>query len=204
MTDASIVVAGPAAANELVLLFHGVGSSADNLVPLGQLIAKARPAAMVVSVDAPHPSSFGSGRQWFSVAGVTEANRPARVDEALPPFEEAVRRWQAEAQVAPAGTTLVGFSQGAIMALEATQSADLAHRVIAISGRFAQAPRRAPAGVVFRFVHGERDPVIDARSSTEAAAMLRTLGADASAQVVPGLGHGIDERSARLVLQALG
>jgi phospholipase/carboxylesterase len=203
MKDGSIVVSRPQAPGELVLLFHGVGASAADLVPLAQLIARARRDAMVVSVDAANPSSFGAGREWFSIAGVTEANRPARVARALPHFESAVRKWQGEAGLRPAGTTLVGFSQGAIMSLESTQVADLARRVVAIAGRFAQPPRRAPAGVAFRFVHGENDPVIDPRFSLDAAEALRKLGAEASAQLVPGLGHGIDGRAARRVLEAL-
>lgn len=202
--DASIVVARPQAPRELVLLFHGVGSSAANLVPLAQLIARQRPQAMVVSVDAAQPSSFGSGREWFSVAGVTEANRPARIAAAMPQFESAVRKWQAEAGVEAARTTLIGFSQGAIMSLESTQAADLANRVVSIAGRFAQPPRRAPAGVAFRFVHGENDPVIDPRFSAEAVQALQSLGGDASAHFVPQLGHGIDERAAQRVLDSLG
>jgi phospholipase/carboxylesterase len=201
--DGSVVVARPQPPRELVLLFHGVGSSAANLVPLAQLIARQKPQAMVVSVEGAHPSSFGSGREWFSVAGVTEANRPERIAAALPKFEQAVRQWQAEARVGAAGTTLVGFSQGAIMSLESTQALELAHRVVAIAGRFAQPPRRAPAVVKYRFVHGESDTVIAPRFSAEAAEALRTLGGEAAARFVPGLGHGIDERAARLVLESL-
>ncbi|MES2482077.1 MAG: esterase [Pseudomonadota bacterium] len=204
MSDSSIVVSQPAKPAALVLLFHGVGSSAADLVPLAKLVARQRPDAMVVSVSAAQPSSFGSGRQWFSVAGITEESRPGRIAQAMPAFESAVAQWQAQAGVGPAGTTLIGFSQGTIMSLEATQVADLAARVIGLSGRFAQAPRRAPAGVVFRFIHGAVDPVIDPRFSVEAAQSLRALGADATAQIVPGLGHGVDDRVARLVLEALG
>jgi phospholipase/carboxylesterase len=203
MNDRSIIVSQPASLRELVLLFHGVGASAADLEPLGRLIAQKRPDAMVVSIDAPHPSSFGTGRQWFSVAGVTEENRPERVAVALPAFESAVRARQAESGVSPAGTSLIGFSQGAIMALESTQVADLAHRVVSISGRFAVPPRRAPAGVSFRFVHGERDPVIDPRFSVEAAETLRGMGADALATVIPNLGHGIDARAAQVVIESM-
>lgn len=204
MTYDSIVVARSAAPQQLVLLFHGVGSSAASLVPLGRRIARERPQALVVSVDAARPSSLGSGgREWFSVAGVTEANRPERIAGAMPAFDGAVRHWQAEAGRDASATTLVGFSQGAIMSLESTQGAVLAQRVIAIAGRFAEPPRRAPADVSFRFVHGLDDPVIEARFSVQAAESLRALGGDASAQLVPGLGHGIDDRATTLVLQAL-
>lgn len=203
MSDASVIVSKPASPDGLVLLFHGVGSTAANLVPLAQLIARHKPGTMVVSVSAAQPSSLGAGREWFSVAGITEENRPARIVQAMPSFQRAVAQWQGEAGVAAAQTTLIGFSQGAIMSLEATQVTDLATRVIALSGRFAQPPRSAPAGVVFRFIHGEVDRVIDSRFSVEAAERLRVLGADATAQIVPGLAHGIDERAAQWVLGAL-
>jgi len=204
MLDASVIVARPKTATQLVLLFHGVGSSAANLVPLGRAIAQAHPGAMVVSVDAPRASTLGSGREWFSVVGITEQNRPERIANVMPLFLETVAKWQQSSGIGPEGTALVGFSQGSIMSLEATQVADLAHRVVAISGRFAQPPRRAPANVMFRFVHGEEDAVIDARFSVQAAEFLNALGADATARLLPGLGHGIDERAAQLVLESLG
>jgi phospholipase/carboxylesterase len=203
MNDSSIVVARPGSPRELILVFHGVGSSAANLVPLARLVAQERPAAMVVSVDAPPSASFSGGREWFSVVGITEANRPARIAAAFPAFADAIRAWQGEAGVSSASTVLIGFSQGAIMSLESTQVADLARRIISISGRFAEPPRRAPTGVTFRFVHGEQDSVIDSRFSLEAAATLRSMGADVAVYLVPDLGHGIDDRAARMVIESL-
>ena len=200
MTDASIVVARPENAAHLVLLFHGVGSSAGNLVPLAKVIVKARPDAMVVSVDGPYPSGPGAGRQWFSVAGVTEQNRPDRVKQALPLFLDTIARWQLASGLGADSTTLVGFSQGAIMALEATQSGDpQALCVIALAGRFAQPVRRAPPDVRYRLIHGAGDPVIRPAFSLEAAPVLRQLGAEVTVDVLPGLGHGIDMRVAKLV-----
>ena len=205
MPDASVVVARPAAAKLLVLLFHGVGSSAANLVPLGEAIAQAHPDAMVVSVDAPHPSTLGSGREWFSVLGVTEQNRPARIARALPLFLAAIAHWQQAAGIAPEQTVLVGFSQGAILALESTQvqGPPAAARVIALAGRFAEPVRRAPAGVHFHLVHGEADTVVPARSSVEAAAALQAHGAQVTLDLLPGLGHGIDGRAVGFVLQRI-
>ena len=81
MHERSVVVAHPQGATQLALLFHGVGSSATGLVPLGQAIAQAHPKAMVVSVEAPHASTLGAGREWFSVVGITEQNRPERIAE---------------------------------------------------------------------------------------------------------------------------
>ena len=203
MHEGSIVIARPRDATQLVLLFHGVGSSAANLAPVGEAIAQARPHAMVVSVDAPHPSTLGSGREWFSVIGVTEQNRPERIAAAMPLFLETVAHWQQASGVGPAATVLVGFSQGAIMSLEAAQveaTRVVAGHVIALAGRFAQPVRRAPQGLHFHLVHGEQDQVVATQASVDAARELRALGADVTLDLLPGLGHGIDARALRLVL----
>ena len=205
MSDASIVAARPPGATELVLLFHGVGASAADLLPLAEAIAAVRPQAFAVSVDAPHPSGLGRGREWFSVLGVTEESRPPRIAAAMPLFRDTVAHWQREGGIGPDRTTLVGFSQGSIMSLESTQSDEpLAGRVIALAGRFAQPVRRAPAAVHYHFIHGTDDPVIAAHFSAEAAEAIGRLGGSASVDLLPGLGHGVDARAAKLALGYLG
>ena len=137
MNTQDLIVQRPAKPSQLVLLFHGVGSSARDLAPLGEALAPHLPNAVIVSVQAPEAS--GRGWQWFSVQAVTEMNRPARVTAAMPGFVQAVMQWQQACGVATAATTLIGFSQGAIMVLESTQLDNPpAARVIALSGRFAR------------------------------------------------------------------
>ncbi len=48
----------------------------------------------MVSVGGAEPSGNPAGRQWFSVQGITEDNRQARVDAIMPTFIETVRYWQ--------------------------------------------------------------------------------------------------------------
>lgn len=189
---------------ELVLLFHGVGSNAQDLEPLGRLLAQHRPRAWVVSVQAPLATEGDRGWQWFSVMGITEANRPARIAEALPRFVDTVTHWQQQAGADAASTTLIGFSQGAIMALEATQQGGtLAGRVIAISGRFAQTPRRAPPETVVNLMHGDQDQVMPMILATGASANLKSMGATVTLDQFPGLGHGIDARVARRIVERI-
>ena len=191
---------------ELLLLFHGVGSSAEDLAPLGEAIAARRPNAWVVSVRAPGRSDFGAGWQWFPVQGVTEANRPERVAAAMPAFTDRVAAWQRHTGVDAARTTLIGFSQGAIMALESTQQVHgplLAGRLIAIAGRFAQAPRRAPAGAVVHLMHGDQDRVMPVDLAVEAERELRALGAVVTLDRFAGLGHGIDARVVETIARRL-
>lgn len=180
---------------ELLLLFHGVGSDADDLRPLGQALAEHRPAAWVISVRAPEPSDFGQGWQWFSVRGVSEVNRPARVASAMTAFRQAVTMWQAHCGVRAVRTTLIGFSQGAIMALESTQQPGsmLAKQVISIAGRLAQPAHEASATVV-NLMHGDEDQVMPVSLAVDGHSQFQALGMRSTLDRFPGLGHGIDTR----------
>ena len=122
----------------------------------------------------------------------------------MPGFVATVQRWQAKAGVDAARTALLGFSQGAIMALESTQGAPgLAGRVVAIAGRFAQAPRRADPATVLHLVHGESDGVMPVGLSASALQQWQVLGGHATLDRLPGLGHGIDARVVEAVRQHL-
>lgn len=189
---------GPA--TQLFLLFHGVGSNAEDLRGLGNALAARHPRAWVVSVQSPDPSDLGQGWQWFSVRGVTTDNRAARVATAMPRFVQTVARWQHQSGVEAPGTTLLGFSQGAIMALESTQEPQpLAGRVVAMAGRFGAPPHRAIGHARIHLLHGQADGIVPAQASIEAQAQLAALKADVTLDLFPGLGHGIDTRmSARL------
>jgi phospholipase/carboxylesterase len=204
MLDGERVHCPASPALQLVLLFHGVGATAADLVPLGGVVARALPQAMVVGVNAPLTSSLGRGREWFSVLGVTEDNRPERVAQAMEAFAQTVDHWQAEAGVAPARTTLIGFSQGAIMALESMRLCDgLSGRVVAIAGRFAAMPQRKPGIQTVHVIHGEQDPVINVAHGLEATRALQHWDVPVTLDVFPGLGHGIDHRVATAVTSRL-
>jgi phospholipase/carboxylesterase len=203
MTTHDLILQRPTTASQLVLLFHGVGSSARDLAPLGETLAPQLPGAVIVSVQA--PEAAGHGWQWFSVQGVTEANRPARVAGAMAGFTQAVRQWQTACAIGPEATTLIGFSQGAIMALESTQlESPVAQRVIAIAGRFAQPPLFAHASVRTHLVHGDSDGIMPVQGAIDALAQLQGLGALATLDRFAGLGHGIDRRVADAVIRRLG
>jgi phospholipase/carboxylesterase len=193
---------GPPA--QLFLLCHGVGTEARDLVPLGERLGEAFPAAWVVSVESHQACDTGLGRQWFSIREISEENRPARVRAALPDFLAALSAWQAESGVGPPGTALIGFSQGAIMALEAAlQPTSVAGRVVAIGGRFARLPESAPQGLTLHLIHGKADPVIPYAHTIAAAERLIALGADLTADVLPFVGHQIDDEVTSTLLQRL-
>jgi phospholipase/carboxylesterase len=190
---------------QLFILLHGVGAAADGLLPLAAVLQRQFPQAACVLPQGFHPFDGagldGDGRQWFSVLGVTEANRPARVAEALPALLDFVRATQQRLGVGEAATALIGFSQGAIMALEALAQADgLAGRVLAFAGRYARLPAQAPRLTTLHLFHGGADPVIPAAHAHEAIEHLGALDGDATLDIAQGVGH---ELHPALVEQAL-
>ncbi len=200
-----LILQRPAAPTQLLLLAHGLGTSAQDLAPIGQALAPLLPGTCIVSVQAPTACDVGPGWQWFSVQGVSETNRPQRVAAALPGFVQAVQHWQRETGLGAAATTLLGFSQGAIMSLASTQLDEpLAARVLAVAGRFAEAPRRAPPALQLHLLHGDQDTVMPVGLATEAAAQWQQLGGQVTLDRVPGLGHGIDVRVLRRMAELLG
>lgn len=184
----------------LVILLHGVGSNGSDLAPLGRSWSNSLPQAVFVSPDAPARSDFGQGYQWFSVAGVTEANRPARIEAARASFDATL-----SAIVDKEGFTgqldrvvLIGFSQGTIMALDAVASGRWPVRaVVGFSGRLASpAPLTASPSTEILLIHGAADTVIPSSETTAAATALRSLGMPVETLIQPGLPHTISAEGA--------
>lgn len=205
MTHDHFVVQSPAKpAQQLLLLFHGVG---DNPVAMGQIghwFAPLFPDALVVSVGGVEPCGPAPGRQWFSVQGVTEENRQARIDAIMPTFIDTVRYWQKQSGVGPQATALIGFSQGAIMSLESIKAEPgLASRVIAFNGRFATLPTAADTSTTIHLIHGGEDRVIDLAFAVAAQEAIQAAGGDVTLDIVEDLGHAIDDRSMQFALDHL-
>lgn len=201
----SILLAQPEGqAEQLMLLFHGVGAVPRNLAPLGERLAKSYPRAFIVSICAPQASDLGNGYQWFSVQDITEENRVERVAQAMPGFLATIRHWQEETRIGMERTALIGFSQGAIMALESTRDRQPpAGRVLSIAGRFAQLPRETCADTTLYLFHGKDDPVIHYGYTVTAAEHIVALGGDVSADVLPFMRHEITEELIAVLIERL-
>lgn len=169
-----------------VVFLHGVGSTGAAMRPLAEALALPRPAAFP---DGPHPFDMGAGRQWFSVKEVTEANRPGRVAEALPAFSGLI-----ESLGDPRDSLLIGFSQGAIMALHAVSAGLPVAGVIALSGRLAGPVGPRSDWPSITLLHGADDPVMPAAAVRATEAWLHDAGADPRLTVFDRLGHAIDAR----------
>lgn len=190
---------------QLFILLHGVGGTPHTLASLIQALRTAFPASAILA-----PAGFerydggGNGRQWFSVRGVDEDNRIERVAQALPPLVDYVRAAQARFGLLQSDTALAGFSQGAIMALEAVQAHDgLAGRVLAFSGRYAQLPKVPPQYTTIHLLHGADDTVMNVTYAQTAQAWLDSLHGDCTIDVANHVGHELHPALVQCAIERL-
>jgi phospholipase/carboxylesterase len=194
-----------APAKGLVVLLHGVGSNARDLMPLADIWSEVLPDTAFVSLDGTDPFDGGfGGRQWFSLRDVNEANREARIAAAYPALRRVLDAELAHWQITFEMLALVGFSQGSMMALHhVAASAEGAAGVVAYSGRLASAIVSANRTTPLTLIHGEDDDVIPARELERAADALSQAGYPLDAYVLPGVGHTITADGVELGRTAL-
>jgi phospholipase/carboxylesterase len=189
---------------QMFILLHGVGASAQDMVGVGRHLHDVFEQSLILipdGFDAFDAAPTAAGRQWFSIRDVTDFNRLERAHAALPRLVAWIRQQQAAHDIAPNSTALLGFSQGAIMALEAISAHDgLASRVLAFSGRYAILPERAPEHTTIHFFHGQEDAVMPYGLSVKAFEYLQEMGGDATIDVASGVGH---ELHGSLLAQAI-
>lgn len=198
MTDL-VIQPRDGAPRRLIVLLHGVGSCARDLEPIARRLAETLPEARVLVPDGFQPfDGGGTGRQWFSVSGVTPANRAARVDAALPGLLDWIEARRVEAGVETGKVSLFGFSQGSIMALAASARGATFGSVVAVAGRLVDPVLEATAaspGVLL--LHGLADPVIPAAEGQDAALRLAEAGYTVAFRTEPAHGHGVSPTQVR-------
>jgi predicted esterase len=155
-----------------------------------------------------------AGRQWypFSLLEKVERNRP-HLNSALSLVKRVMERIEA-AQIPAERVVLLGFSQGASVALEfAARNARRYGGLVALSGALL-GPEGTPreyagtlAGTPLFLGSGNSDPHLPKRRVDETATVFERLGAIVTKRLYPGLGHAIDPDEiarAREIIDALG
>ena len=187
------LLSGPDQACERLVLLHGWGADADDLLDLAA--EQVPPTVSVVALRAPEPHPAGVGRQWYPLLWRDLAPEPAW--ERVPAAREHLMRRlrQLNATVPLERTAILGFSQGAAMAVDAATGAageplPLA-AVIGCSGyphRGWQPRAEAPPVLL---THGREDPVVPLDHSVSLEKALRSAGVAVTRHTCAG-GHGID------------
>lgn len=176
-------VHGPDEAKQRLVLLHGWGADADDLIDLGQELVG--PDIGLVGLRAPEPHPQGMGRQWYDLQNPLW---PELVDAARQALR--LRLQQLGEQLPLEHTVVLGFSQGAAMAVDVASTLPLAG-VISCSGY--PHPDWLPRGPVPRVLltHGHEDPVVPYAASERLQQLLLGAGGEAELLGFSG-GHSID------------
>jgi len=172
-----------------VIVLHGWGAPGDDLVPLAEALA--RPGVRFFVPAAPLPE-VGGGRAWWHLDPETRpphAHTDA-LDAAFQPTPEVISARGAVQDLiativdrhAPATVALVGFSQGAMLALDvALAGSPGVDSVVAMSGVLLvdsvpalTTPRAARPRLLL--AHGRQDPVVPFAAGVRAKELLEKHG----------------------------
>ena len=207
---------GPAAggaAQQLVILLHGLGADGQDLIGLAPHWAQALPNAAFVSPNAPFPCDMSPfGYQWFSVQDRTPEAMLGGVRAAAPALDSFIDKELAAVGLDESKLALVGFSQGTMMSLYVgpRREKQLAG-IVGFSGRLI-APEQLAEEIKTRppvlLAHGTADEVVPVESMALAEQGLQAAGLQVETITCPGIGHGIDQnglvRGAAFLQEVLG
>jgi phospholipase/carboxylesterase len=178
-------------AEAAMLMIHGRGASAEDILYLAEELA-------VVSFAYLAPQA--AGYSWYPQRFIAplEANQPW-LDSAIKLINQIVGEIQA-AGIPAEKTIILGFSQGACLALE--YSTRYAHRsggIVALSGGLIGPHIEAAhyagslAGTPVFMGCSDVDPHIPKQRVLETAQIMRQLEAQVDMRLYPGMGHTVNQ-----------
>ena len=194
---------------QLVVFLHGYGANGDDLIELGQHWRSTLPDAAFVSPNAHEPCPGAPmGRQWFALSaarGVDDARSAADrlkgADAARPVIDAFLDEEMAKLGIDESRLALVGFSQGAMMALHVGLRRRRAPAAIVGFSGLLVGPERLPEATArdakgapppILLIHGDQDPMIPVDAMFIAAEQLAQAELPTQYHLSMGVGHGID------------
>jgi predicted esterase len=197
----------PDKARAALVLLHGRGASAEDIFPLGEEVASGLDGVTLLAPQA-------SGNAWYPQRFLAPiAQNEPYLTSALGVVAALVAEL-GKAGIGPEKVILAGFSQGACLALEfAARNPRRYGGVAGLSGALIGPPGAVRqlsgnlAGTPVYLGCSDRDFHIPLTSVTESAGVFRTLGAEVTESIFPGMGHTVNSEELaavrRLVLGAI-
>jgi phospholipase/carboxylesterase len=160
-----------------VVVLHGRGVTGEDLVPLASEIGLNR--VRWIFPDAPFPFPNGSGRMWYGFSPDTEEGIRASRRLLFDLLDHLIENEKVPAEK----LVLIGFSQGAVMSLDAgLRYPKKLAMIIALSGYLSLPERlsaeKSPGSLQLPIVliHGTEDGVVPVEGSRKAEAALLKEG----------------------------
>jgi len=187
---------------QLVVILHGFGADGRDLIGLGEQWAQVLPdAAFVAPSAADVCEHMPEGRQWFRLTDRNPHERWTGACSAAPLLNAFIDEELARYGLPGSKVALVGFSQGAMMALHVgLRRKQAPAAVLSYSGVLvgperleeAIAGRPAEALPAMFLIHGSHDEVIPIDALFGSANAIQAAGGACQWRVAHGMGHNID------------
>lgn len=194
MRDYRFLPKGPV--QQLVIMLHGVGADGQDLIGLASVLAPLLPSCAFIAPDGPEPYDMAPfGRQWFSLRDRSESVLRAGLEKTAPVLDTYLDERLKEFSLPAARVALLGFSQGTMMTLyTGLRRREAFAGLLGYSGALLGLPPKEGPRPPICLVHGEDDAVVPAAASRMAAEFLEKEKYPTTLHLLPGLGHGLDER----------
>lgn len=186
----------------LVMLLHGYGSSGVEMMPLAEEWRAVLPDAAFHAPNAPEAAEGEAGLCWAPRRSARDGRLAGEIAAAGLGVEGLCAAELARLGLPGSALALVGFSQGAVVALRVGLLREVAPAaVLAFGGglvgraRLAEDIRSRPPVLL---VNGEADELAPVAGLGPALETLRALDVMAEGVALPGLGHEIDGRAIAL------
>ncbi|MEN3337888.1 MAG: phospholipase/carboxylesterase [Acidobacteriota bacterium] len=194
---------GAGQATGLVVLLHGHRSNGHDLIHLARQVQPVLPEVAFAAPDG--PQAIGAGRRWFELTSPDPAviwRGAVGARRSLDRFLDAERD---RLGITDKQIVLVGFSQGAVMALHVGLRRPALAGIIGYAGFLAGQDQLGDitARPPITLVHGDKDGIVPVQAMHAAAAALKHAGLSVTTHVVRGLGHSINLQGVMAGVQAI-
>lgn len=192
----------------IVILLHGYGADGQGFISLAQALSQFMPNTYFIAPNAIFPfENASTGYQWFGLRDYSEASMFAGLNAATPHLNQFVDHQLQRFDLPASKLALVGFSQGAMLALHIAlrRPAKIAG-VVGISGMLV-----SPQSLIgelkskppISLIHGTEDDVIPIAALDGATIALKSTGLEVESLIEPGVGHFVGEKGFAFATKAL-
>ncbi len=189
-------------ASHNLIMLHGYGSDGFDLLHIGNLWQQTLPNLGIYSLQAPEPcQDVPSGRQWFYIKDMDPHTLYRGAQNASKYLERALLNAVEHTKVPLENTILMGFSQGAMMALyTGLYRCPQVRGILAYSGGIfsPDEPLIEAKDIDICLIHGDADTVVPLPLFEASSHKLKAEGLKVEEHLLPGLEHSIDDRAFRI------
>ena len=185
--------------NSLVILLHGIGADAFDLIPLAKYWALTLKKTKFYSLHAPYPCKLTpSGKQWFDLEDRDQTRILKEIELVKPMIITFLKRKLKDYNLQYKDLMLVGFSQGTMVALNLTLTMKEEVRgVLGYSGGVILT-KSGKIEIISKpnicLVHGKNDEVVPKKMMETTKIILKDNNIDVDTHLIENLGHSIDQK----------